>query len=245
MGKCPAPCDGTISMDDYRKGVERSALTILNPNTYASEASARMQELAQQLQFEQAGKIKLKLDQVNQFGKTAFRYARRIEEFRFVSLQRGPRDRCAKIFLVTPCAIEEVAALVDEPQSTSDLLRYILDRAQCRRSDLLDDPSIERIGLVAHHLFSAVIPRAFSSASKSSKRNPCFALPRARPPEGPRRRRGRGCPQGIAGHVGWARPTKTPSATSTAEIRPKLSIMPRALRLESVWPTIALFESRR
>lgn len=159
MGKCPAPCDGTITMDEYRQGVERSALTILNPSAYASEQEARMQELAQQLQFEQAGKIKLKLDQVNQFGKSAFRYARRIEDFRFVCLQRGPRDGCAKIFLVTPCAIEEVAGLTDEPQGTSELLRYVLDRAECRRSGPLDDPAIERIGLVAHHLFSGRHPK--------------------------------------------------------------------------------------
>jgi excinuclease UvrABC nuclease subunit len=159
MGKCPAPCDGTISMDDYRKGVERSALTILNPSDYASEQGARMQELAQQLQFEQAAKIKAKLDQVNQFGKSAFRHARQIEEFRFVSLQRCPRDGCAKIFLITPCAIEEVAGLTDEPQSTSDVLRYILERAECRRADPLDDPAIERIGMVAHHLFSGQHPK--------------------------------------------------------------------------------------
>src|SRR3954464_4526417 len=46
MGKCPAPCDGTISMDDYRQSVERSSLTILNPTVYAAEQGARMQELA-------------------------------------------------------------------------------------------------------------------------------------------------------------------------------------------------------
>jgi excinuclease UvrABC nuclease subunit len=159
MGKCPAPCDGTITMDEYRKGVERSALTILDPGAYVTEQGARMQELAQQLQFEQAGKIKAKLDEVNQFGKTAFRYARRIDDFRFVSLQRGPRDGCAKIFLVTPCAIEEVAGLVDEPQSIFDLLRYILERAECRRCDPLDDAAIERIGMVAHHLFSGRHPK--------------------------------------------------------------------------------------
>ena len=57
-------------MDDYRKGVGANSPTILNPSAYATEQAAN--DVAQQLQFEQAAKIKAKLDQVNQFGKSAF-----------------------------------------------------------------------------------------------------------------------------------------------------------------------------
>jgi len=64
------------------------------PNTYASEAERADAGTGPAAPIEQAGKIKLKLDQVNQFGKTAFRYARRIEEFRFVSLQVARANRC-------------------------------------------------------------------------------------------------------------------------------------------------------
>src|SRR6267142_5331979 len=60
MGKCPAPCDGTISMEEYRQSVERSALTVINPADYIAEQDARMQKLAGELQFEQAGKVKAK-----------------------------------------------------------------------------------------------------------------------------------------------------------------------------------------
>src|SRR5688572_16030952 len=64
MGKCPAPCDGTISMNEYRSGVELSGQVLLRPQEFIQEQDARMQKLAGELQFEQAGKVKVKLEQV-------------------------------------------------------------------------------------------------------------------------------------------------------------------------------------
>src|SRR5436853_125899 len=67
MGKCPAPCDGTISMEEYRENVERSARVLVRPEEFIAEQDARMQKLAGELQFEQAAKVKAKLEQVKQF----------------------------------------------------------------------------------------------------------------------------------------------------------------------------------
>jgi len=159
MGKCPAPCDGTISMDEYRRGVEQSLQTLIDPANIIAQQTAQMRSLSEQLQFEQAAKVKVKLEQVSQFGKSGFKYARRIEDFRYLSLQHAPRDGAAKVFLISPTRIEEVAGLIDESMTVSDLLRYILERAQNSRGETLDEVSIERIGLVAHHLFSGRHPK--------------------------------------------------------------------------------------
>jgi excinuclease UvrABC nuclease subunit len=159
MGKCPAPCDGTISMDEYRRNVQMSSQVLVRPREFIAEQDARMQKLAGELQFEQAGKVKAKLEQVKQFGKSAFRYAQRIEDFRFVSLQRGPVEGTAKVFVITPAAIEEVAGLIDEPRDVSELLRAILQRAEALRDLEMTEAAIERIGLVAHHLFSGKQPK--------------------------------------------------------------------------------------
>ncbi len=159
MGKCPAPCDGTISMDEYRRNVERSSQVLVGPEDFVREQDARMQKLAGELQFEQAGKVKAKLEQVKQFGKSAFRYAQRIEDFGFVSLQRGPTEGTAKVFLITPAAIEEIAGLIDEPKGLSELLQMVLQRAQELSTQGVTDAAIERIGLVAHHLFSGKQPK--------------------------------------------------------------------------------------
>jgi excinuclease UvrABC nuclease subunit len=159
MGKCPAPCDGTISLEEYRRGVDLSSRVLVRPKEFISKQDARMQKLAGELQFEQAGKVKAKLDQVKQFGKAAFRYAQPIEEFRFVSLQHGPREGTAKCFLITPGAIEEICGFIDEPAGSSDVLREILQRGEMLRTQQLDEIAVERIGMVANHLFSAKHPK--------------------------------------------------------------------------------------
>ncbi len=159
MGKCPAPCDGTISMDEYRRGVERSAQVLIRPEDFVHEQDARMQKLAGELQFEQAAKVKAKLEQVKQFGKSAFRYAQLIADFRFISLQRAPAEGTAKLFLITPAAIEEVAGVIDEPRNVSELLRIVLQRAQELSAQEMTEAAVERIGLVAHHLFSGKQPK--------------------------------------------------------------------------------------
>jgi len=159
MGKCPAPCDGTISMDEYRRNVEQSSRVLVRPEDFVREQDAKMQQLAGELQFEQAAKVKAKLEQVKQFGKSAFRYAQPIDDFCFISFQRGPSEGCAKIFLITPASIEEVAGLIDDPQGVSALLQIILQRARELSAQEMTEAAVERMGLVAHHLFSGKQPK--------------------------------------------------------------------------------------
>ena len=154
MGKCPAPCDGTISMEQYRNLVDWSAQIIVAPEAFIAEHTRRMQLAAAQLDFERALKIKQYVAQVSQFGKGAFRFARRLEDFRYLALQNGPRSRTAKVFFITPGAVDEFAGLIADPTRPADLLREILARNAATEPDL-SEPGIERIGVVADHLFRA------------------------------------------------------------------------------------------
>lgn len=153
MGKCPAPCDGSISMQQYRELIAWSALTVVAPEGFVAEHTKRMNEAAAELRFESAGKIKQFLELIGQFGKGAFRFARRIEDFRFVSLQHGPRPGTAKVFLICGGTVVEVAGLIGDPRSSSDLLRAILREAG--REEDLDERGVERLGVVSDHLFRA------------------------------------------------------------------------------------------
>src|SRR6266480_2757240 len=78
MGKCPAPCDGTISMDQYRTMVSASANTLVEPEPFVRARTIQMQQAAAGLQFEAAAKIKGLLDAIGQLGKGQFRHARRL-----------------------------------------------------------------------------------------------------------------------------------------------------------------------
>src|SRR5207248_6767272 len=69
MGKCPAPCDGSISMAKYRHLIEWSAQVAVDPSEFVREQSNRMKQAAAELRFESAAKIKVHIDQISQFAK--------------------------------------------------------------------------------------------------------------------------------------------------------------------------------
>jgi excinuclease UvrABC nuclease subunit len=153
MGKCPAPCDGSISMDQYRQLIDFSAQTLANPLPFISEQTERMEQAAADLRFETAGKIKSFVAQVSQLGKGAFRYMRPLDQFAYITLQPGPRPGCARVFLIIRGRIEPIVSLVSRPDPGElvSMIRYAASRIP--RLPLQPD-EVERIGIVAHHLFS-------------------------------------------------------------------------------------------
>jgi excinuclease UvrABC nuclease subunit len=155
MGKCPAPCDGSISMEQYRYMIQWSVATLAEPRPFIRDQSARMEQAADDLRFETAGKIKSFIAQLSQLGKGPFRYLRPLEHFAYVALQPGPRPGSAKVFLIAFGRIEEIVALISPPAHPAELLRQILWSAAELPHRPLQLEEIERIGIVAHHLFSA------------------------------------------------------------------------------------------
>jgi excinuclease UvrABC nuclease subunit len=155
MGKCPAPCDGSISMPQYRRMIQWSAQTLADPEPFRLDQEQRMRAAAGELRFETAAKIKTLLDSVSQLGKGPFRFVRPLQDLAFLSLQRGPRARTAKLFLIVEGEVREAAGLIGEPAACGDLLRAVLRQAQTLRQCPLETPAVERLGVVSHHLFSA------------------------------------------------------------------------------------------
>jgi hypothetical protein len=99
------------------------------------------------------------VEQLAQLGKGALRHVRPLREFAYLSLQRGPREGLAKVFLITPGQIEEIAGLINAPSQTAELLRHALLLAQDRTAGQVDEIGAERIGVIAHHLFLAKATR--------------------------------------------------------------------------------------
>lgn len=153
MGKCPAPCDGSITMEQYRRMIGWSIETATAPEEEIEGQTRRMQAAAEDLNFEAAAKIRQHVEQLSQFGKGPFRYVRRLEDLRYLSLQQGPRAGTAKVFLITPGRVEEVAGLIGSPERSSELLRHLLD-ASASPVDRSEEGA-QRIGVVSDHLFRA------------------------------------------------------------------------------------------
>lgn len=153
MGKCPAPCDGSISMDNYRHLIRWSAHAIVSPQELIADASMRMKQAAGELRFETAGKIKAYIDSLSQLGKGPYRHVRKLKDFKFLSIQRGPRDNTAKVFLIVPGQIIELLGLIDAPNHPGEILDAALKLAgQCTRESATAAEA-ELIGVAAYHLF--------------------------------------------------------------------------------------------
>lgn len=155
MGRCPAPCDGSISIEQYRRLVEWSARVAVDPAEFVREQTSRMRSAAAELRFEIAAKIKAYIELISQFGKGPFRHAGRLADFSYLSFQHGPRSQpdAAKVFLITAGIIEELVGTIQAPKP-SEVLRVALTRAQELEGAEVDEAAAERIGIVAHHLFS-------------------------------------------------------------------------------------------
>lgn len=170
MGKCPAPCDGSISMDQYRHMIEWSARTIVDPADFVRDQEERMRSAAGELRFESAAKIRAFIGQASQFGQGPFRHARRLEDFRYLSIQRGPYSGTAKVFIITPGTIANPINLTGPPQRVGELLGMIRTAAQSGGRGLegvegVDAVGAERIAVVSHHLFVPKGQGAFIAAA--------------------------------------------------------------------------------
>ncbi len=154
MGKCPAPCDGSIPMTQYRLMIAQSLQTLLSPQDFIDDQTRQMRQAASELRFEAAGRIKAKTDAIGQLGKGSFRHARKLADFAFLALRPGPRAGTAKAFLATPGRIEELVGLIAEPATPDELLHLARSMADQHRDACVDEIGAQRIGLVSHHLFS-------------------------------------------------------------------------------------------
>jgi excinuclease UvrABC nuclease subunit len=154
MGRCPAPCDGSISMTQYRRLIDWSVEALVSPQAILHDQEQRMRAAAADLRFESARKIKAYFDSLSRLGTGAYRHIRRLEDFVFLSIQSGPRKATARVFLVTPGAIEPICSLVGKPDG-GELLRLAQECAAIRPRTRPDLAGAQRIGIVAHHLFTS------------------------------------------------------------------------------------------
>ncbi len=154
MGKCPAPCDGTISMEQYRFLVRWSVETMVSPAAFIEDQNRRMRQAAADLNFEAAARVKTFIESLGGLGKGALRHVARFADFAFLALQQGPRDGTVKVFLIARGRIEHLVSLIAEPRSPSDLLRLAIAAGASDVAGHTDGIGAERVGIIAHHLFS-------------------------------------------------------------------------------------------
>ncbi len=101
MGRCPAPCDGSISMEMYRQMAERAAVCAGRPALELIESRNRMLAAAAATRFESAGKIKQYVAEMSELEKPAFRWLGQIEDFQFLGVGGTRVEGWFRLIIVT------------------------------------------------------------------------------------------------------------------------------------------------
>ena len=160
MGRCLSPCDGTISMDAYRRVMgEAAAVAAGGRDAFREKLTARMKQSAGELAFERAAAIKLRLERLAELDRLARAAAEPLEAFRYILVQQGGSTRRASVFLARQGEIHAAGSL-EYPLKPAQL-RRVLSRMESldARAVKRDAAYAWRLGLVASYLFCGAARR--------------------------------------------------------------------------------------
>jgi hypothetical protein len=156
MGRCPAPCDGSVAMSVYR-GQVTGAVEFLRGSRerWRAVIVESMKEAAAAREYERAGRLKAMLDAAKPADAPAAQLVQPIDRFRFLVVQRGDRRSRSRLFTVTPGRIEPLGQ-IDRPK-LAEQAPAIVERAADAFAEPfpaggLDRAGVERIGLAAWHV---------------------------------------------------------------------------------------------
>jgi hypothetical protein len=169
MGKCPAPCDGSVPAEWYA-GQMRKAWGFITGETRAAwkaEIEAQMRAAAGRLEFETAGRLKKVLTRAGGLegrgggAGEATALVKNLDAFSFVSLQPAKGKPWLEPWLVHGGAVEvlpQVAKKTLEADLAGVHARYMEFANRSVRETIAQGEgggvaAMEQIGLVAHHLF--------------------------------------------------------------------------------------------
>jgi hypothetical protein len=155
MGKCPAPCSGRISLDQYRQMM--AAAFAFGSGGWRNEVTAwqaSMHDLARDQRFEEANRFKQRLQRTELFQGRDYRFVRPIEDFNYLIIQRGEGTSHVRPFFCRAGRIErgQSASRKDLPTAAPawvDAMRAVPP------ADPGADPALrsEWVWLVSHYLF--------------------------------------------------------------------------------------------
>ena len=156
MGRCPSPCDGSISMATYaRMTGEAVAFACGQRDALRGRLRGEMQGAAEALEFERAAALRGRLERLDEFDAAAFAHAAPLHRFNFVIIQPGGSVRRAATFAACGATIT-CAGAIDYPLKRAQL------EALVKRTAALADRAgrwgpFGRLmaGLVARYLFSS------------------------------------------------------------------------------------------
>lgn len=162
MGRCPAPCDGSVPLDHYRSQVRDAIAFASTPiDRWRSEEEAAMRKASDEMDFETAERHRQRLERTTIATRAEFAHVDRLERLSLVAVMPGETKKFARLFLIRGGWIEPIedVAIETERERLGAVLAKIHRRAKppatadLQHASDFCDAAIENIGLVCWHLF--------------------------------------------------------------------------------------------
>jgi len=153
MGKCPAPCDGTVSMDHYHGQLaDARQMLVTGIAPWIDEAKRRMAAASAALDFESAGRIKERIEEAAGLTGETFAALRPMPDHRYLLIAPGSRKHHARAFLARPDGVAFLGEIVkrDRDRQIDWLFEQVLT--------LLNRPiagRLDGVGLMSWYLLRA------------------------------------------------------------------------------------------
>lgn len=156
MGRCPAPCDGSVSLEQYRGQIQRAlAFALGRRQPLVDQWTEQMKQASAALAFEQAARCKAMIEQARKADAPAYAFVQPVERFGYLVLQPGRGSRQVRAFVVHPNRITFLGELLRRDREAQ--IHWLAQAA----ADLLDvpvqplsQPQAQRMNLVAWHLIN-------------------------------------------------------------------------------------------
>ena len=156
MGRCEAPCDGSMPLEAYRRLIVEACACIEGDHeTIGETLTAEMRRLAGAQRFETAAICRGRLERLDGLDAPMYRYVAPAEAFQFVFLQRGAKGGQAKTFLIDRGDIRQSATLKYPVQARQ--LEGVLSRVRKSSSGAceMDADRRDGVALVSRYLFTS------------------------------------------------------------------------------------------
>ncbi|MGC8624027.1 MAG: hypothetical protein ACP5VQ_02020 [Phycisphaerae bacterium] len=156
LRQCPAPCDGSISMADYRRLIFSAADFLADAigarKQWMHHQECTMRAAAAAMDFRGAARRKSKLDQAERLCHDELMAVHNMDKWKYLILQRGKTRRWVAPFIAGPSGM---AALPEVKDCTAvaalDAWRTVGDAETLASSHITKAPLEEIAALVAYH----------------------------------------------------------------------------------------------
>jgi len=162
MGKCPAPCDGTVSLDAYLAQIKQSIAFVNTPITvFQDEVRQNMTAASAEHDFEQAQRCRNLLDAVKPATRREFSMVRSLKSLSIVFVQPSEKTGWVRLFLIRGGWIAPLADVrVDQGmKELGEVVETVRAIATPKPTDF-DVSALENFGMVCWHLFQPLTSKA-------------------------------------------------------------------------------------